>query len=42
MDKQDKFYLDHESDAFFDRWWESQGEKPPTKLRKTKIEILLI
>jgi len=40
MDKQDKFYLDNESNAFFDRWWESQGEKPPTKLRKSKKEIL--
>ena len=40
MDKQDTFYFDNESNAFFDRWLDSVTDSHPVKLRSSKNEIL--
>jgi 2-polyprenyl-3-methyl-5-hydroxy-6-metoxy-1,4-benzoquinol methylase len=40
MIHQDNFYLEKESNAFFDRWYKSISEKVPTELRSEKKIIL--
>jgi 2-polyprenyl-3-methyl-5-hydroxy-6-metoxy-1,4-benzoquinol methylase len=40
MIHQDNFYLETESNAFFDRWYISNETNIPTELRATKKEIL--
>ncbi|MDF1815522.1 MAG: class I SAM-dependent methyltransferase [Verrucomicrobiales bacterium] len=39
MAKQDNFYLETESNAFFDRWWEAQNQTAPEGLREKKKGI---
>jgi SAM-dependent methyltransferase len=40
MMNQDDFYLEKESNAFFERWYKSNENNIPTRLRNTKVEIL--